>query len=228
MTDDTRNEAVRLAKAATEDVAGTVSGRSYSVCRPNIAAVAVVDGLLAAGWQLAPPGAVVYPAAECDCTPPPSYEGPCSWCDVHGTPSAAWQFGSAAGRREAHEIHELDIRRKVQLDPKSDEDVEQLAEAIYHADVDENPHPDNGANHARSVLRRLSGQEVEQDLRTLRSERIFADDQLANENARGIRLTHEETGTVVESTSERSLLQNQATALRELRHRLAGQEDDGG
>lgn len=47
---------------------------------------------------------------ECSCTPLPNAEGPCSWCDVHGQPSAAWDQGVAEGRHNERVIANLEIR----------------------------------------------------------------------------------------------------------------------
>lgn len=46
--------------------------------------------------------------AECTCTQGPDYEGPCSWCDVHGQPSVAHRHGVDAGYQEAKFSYELD------------------------------------------------------------------------------------------------------------------------
>lgn len=45
--------------------------------------------------------------AACACTGAPSYEGPCSWCDVHGQPSVAFDHGVAEGRRQELEVVQL-------------------------------------------------------------------------------------------------------------------------
>lgn len=65
-----------------------------------------------------PPPPVVEPA--CDCTQGPDYEGPCSWCDVHGQPSAAYRQGLNEGRRQEREavraeLAELERQRSAVL-----------------------------------------------------------------------------------------------------------------
>jgi hypothetical protein len=47
--------------------------------------------------------------SECTCTKGLDYEGPCSWCDVHGQPSVAHRQGVDAGYQEAKFSYELDM-----------------------------------------------------------------------------------------------------------------------
>lgn len=48
----------------------------------------------------------------CTCTRPPSYEGPCAWCDVHGLPSAAFEQGLAEGEHCGRVVHNLALAQK--------------------------------------------------------------------------------------------------------------------
>jgi hypothetical protein len=76
---------------------------------------------------------------------------------------------------------------------------------------------------ARAVLDRLAGREPEPEIRSedCIREAIRADAQPVHEGDRGVRITHRPSGITVESTSERSQLQNTAAAIRELQRRLA-------
>lgn len=60
--------------------------------------------------QLAREGQDMRLDEECTCTPPPSYEGPCAWCDVHGQPSVAWRQGLAEGRHNERVTAEMELK----------------------------------------------------------------------------------------------------------------------